>query len=186
MIPAILSWFYGRASAAIVHLPDPVALVLAWLAVPLRLYAAGATGILFGWLSLHNLGILGNDGFIPYGYDKLFGGNAVYGMDAAFFEAIGVPLPGVTQVLIGLLELVGGIGLLIGLLTRFWALLLAGNMLVATLTAGNTVAEVPLLICCLLLVFIGGGMLSVDQLLDRRTTAAPAIGVPAQAPIPRR
>ena len=93
-------------------------------------------------------------------------------MDADFFRALNVPLPEVTQVLIGGLELIGGIALIIGLFTRIWAFLLAGNMLVAMLTFHNLSEEAPLFIACALLVLLGGGLLSVDQVLDRRAGAA--------------
>ena len=104
--------------------------------------------------------------FVPYGFDKLLNNNQTYGMDAAMFRAIGVPFPELAQVLIGALELFGGVLLLGGFLTRFWAFLLAVDMLVAMILVGNTAVEAPLFITCLLLIPLGGGLLSGDTLLD--------------------
>ena len=104
--------------------------------------------------------------FIPYGFDKLLNNNQTYGMDATMFRAIGVPFPELAQVLIGVLELFGGVLLLGGFLTRFWAALLAIDMLVAMILVGNTVVEGPLFVACLLLIPLGGGLLSGDLLLD--------------------
>ncbi len=104
--------------------------------------------------------------FIPYGFDKLLNNNQTYGMDADMFRAIGVPFPELAQVLIGVLELFGGVLLLSGFLTRFWAALLAVDMLVAMILVGNTSVEAPLFVTCLLLIPLGGGLLSGDLLLD--------------------
>jgi putative oxidoreductase len=104
--------------------------------------------------------------FIPYGFDKLLNNNQTYGMDAAMFRTIGVPFPELAQVLIGVLELFGGVLLLGGFLTRFWAALLAADMLAAMLLVGNTTVEAPLFVLCLLLIPLGGGLLSGDMLLD--------------------
>jgi uncharacterized membrane protein YphA (DoxX/SURF4 family) len=104
--------------------------------------------------------------FIPYGFDKLLNNNQTYGMDAPMFRTLGVPFPELAQVLIGALELFGGVLLLGGFLTRFWAALLAIDMLVAMILVGNTVVEAPLFVACLLLIPLGGGLLSGDLLLD--------------------
>lgn len=53
----------------------------------------------------------------------------------AFFTSLGIPAPGLNAWFIGGLELVGGALLLLGLLSRPIAFLLAGNMTVAYLTA---------------------------------------------------
>ncbi|HUS17891.1 MAG TPA: DoxX family protein [Chloroflexia bacterium] len=147
--------------------PAATRMPLGALALLLRLFAAGLIGIVLTLLGLRGMGFLTNAGFINYGYDKLFGGNQVYGMDADFFRALNIPLPEVNQVMIGALELFGGLALLAGFLTRLFAMMLAGNMLVAMLTMGNVSAEGPLFVACALLVVLGGGLLSVDQLMDR-------------------
>ena len=163
MLPGASRRLFGRWSEPIGGTPAPLAMVLRWLAILLRLYA----GVIF----------------VQYGYDKLLGGNVRYAMDAQFFQAVGVPFPELTQVLIGLLELVGGLALIAGLFTRVFGFLLACNMVVATLTVGNTSAELPLLICCALLVWTGGGMLSLDQLIDRRLGTSAARVDTADRPI---
>ncbi len=52
-----------------------------------------------------------------------------------FFSSLGLPAPGLTAASIASLELVGGILLALGLGSRLIALLLAGNMLTAYITA---------------------------------------------------
>ncbi len=52
-----------------------------------------------------------------------------------FFSSIGIPLAGVVAPLIALLEIVGGLGLILGVGTRLFAALLTGELLIAILTA---------------------------------------------------
>jgi putative oxidoreductase len=52
-----------------------------------------------------------------------------------FFSHIGIPLAGVMAPVIALLEVVGGLGLILGVGTRLFAVLLAGDLLIAILTA---------------------------------------------------
>jgi putative oxidoreductase len=100
---------------------------------------------------------------------------------ADFFASIGLPLPGANAVLVGALELVGGICLVLGLGTRLFAALLAGTLAVALATADrsaflNAIPDGQLLgvaafVFLLLLVWIfaaGAGPLSADRLLARR------------------
>jgi putative oxidoreductase len=154
---------------------------LSALALLLRLYAGGLTGFLVALIGLQDMLVVGNIGFIPYGFDKLLGGNVRYAMGPDFFQAIGAPLPGLTAGLVGALELFGGLALIVGLLTRPFALALAGTMVVALVTVNNWPEELPLLVACLLLVWLGGGLLSLDRVLSRRA-AAPAAAVAARAP----
>lgn len=51
-----------------------------------------------------------------------------------FFSHIGIPLAGVIAPLIALLEIVGGLGIILGVGTRLFAALLAGELLIAILT----------------------------------------------------
>jgi putative oxidoreductase len=69
--------------------------------------------------------------FVMHGYQKLF----IFGLSGAAgaFEAMGVPLPQVTSALIAVLELGAGLALILGLLTEWAALGLAGDMLGAIL-----------------------------------------------------
>jgi len=66
--------------------------------------------------------------FIAHGRQKLFGGLAGFGH---YLESLGVPLPNGSALVVALVEFLGGIALLLGLFTRWAALLLAINMLVA-------------------------------------------------------
>jgi len=66
--------------------------------------------------------------FIAHGRQKLFGGLTGFGQ---YLESLGVPLPSASALVVALVEFLGGIALLLGLFTRWAALLLAINMLVA-------------------------------------------------------
>ncbi|MBS3155800.1 DoxX family protein [Candidatus Woesearchaeota archaeon] len=68
--------------------------------------------------------------FIVHGAQKLFGG--ITGT-TGFFDSVGIPLAGVFAVVVALVEFLGGIALVLGVLTRYASLLLAINMLVALL-----------------------------------------------------
>jgi putative oxidoreductase len=54
-----------------------------------------------------------------------------------FFTTLGIPAPGFSAAAVSWLELIGGIGLALGLGSRFWGLFLASDMFVAYLTAGR-------------------------------------------------
>jgi putative oxidoreductase len=56
---------------------------------------------------------------------------------ANFFASLGIPAPALSAAAISRLELIGGIGLAIGIGSRLWGLLLTGDMLGAYLTAGR-------------------------------------------------
>lgn len=154
-------------------LPAGLRPALGVLALILRLYAGGVTGFLLGLAGLHDLGMLTNIGFLPYGVDKLLGGNERFAMGPEFFEAVGTPLPALTAGMVGALELFGSLALIAGLLTRPAALALAGTMVVALWRVGNWPEELPLLVACLLLVWLGGGLLALDSPLAGRRPAAP-------------
>jgi putative oxidoreductase len=106
--------------------------------------------------------------------------------EAAAFDRYGLPWPNAFTYAIGLVELGGGTLLLVGLLTRPAALMLAGNMLGAISTGGRVdggpvhLGLAPaLLVTVLALVWLGVGRYSLDaRLLARlrreRPTAAPA------------
>lgn len=108
-----------------------------------------------------------------------------------FFQSLGIPLPILNAVLVGGLECVGGLLLLLGLLSRPVALLLAGNMLVAYLTADRAgfaslrafteATPYPFLMTSLLVLAFGPGRLALDSLRGRQpaqsaTTATTAVG----------
>src|SRR5713226_9062102 len=68
--------------------------------------------------------------FAVHGYQKFAGG---LGNAAAFFAKISIPAPGPMALFIAVLELGGGVLLLIGLATRWVGLLFALEMAVTTL-----------------------------------------------------
>ena len=125
--------------------------------------------------------------FIAHGAQKLF----VYGVDgvSGAFGGMGIPLPGLVGPLTGVIELLAGLALVAGFLTRLAGLGLAVIMLGAIgfvhLAAGffapNGV-EFPLslLAAASALALSGAGRFSVDALLaGRRST--PAASRPARA-----
>jgi putative oxidoreductase len=59
--------------------------------------------------------------FIMAGFSKLTAAAAT----AGYFEALGIPMPGVSVYLVGLFELVAGLAVLVGFKARIAALLLA-------------------------------------------------------------
>jgi putative oxidoreductase len=113
--------------------------------------------------------------FAAHGYQKFF----VYGMDGAIgaFTQMGVPAPNITAPLVAVVELGGGIALILGLLTRLAAFALAIDMFVAVvlvrLKGGFFMpngAEFEILLCLasVALVISGAGALSVDEAIARR------------------
>src|SRR3954467_13156263 len=116
-----------------------------WAALPLRLVG----GLIFAY----------------YGYDKLFNGAQATGMDAGFFRDLGIPFPELNVVLIGLLELFGGLALVAGSFTKVFAFFMVGNMVVAMLTAHDYPFEGTLCVISLALVLLGGGPASLDNVL---------------------
>lgn len=99
--------------------------------------------------------------------------------ESADFDHYGIPAPEVATYLVGALELMGGVLLVIGLLTRPAALLLALNMTGAIATAGRVdggtfhLGVAPaMLVAMLFLVWAGSGRMAVDETLRSRFTAA--------------
>jgi len=107
----------------------------------------------------------------------------------AFFDSLGIPLPAFNAGLVAGMETIGGLMLIAGLATRFFASGLAITMVVALLTADNAdflaawggasdlsptdIASFTFLLFLLWLVFYGGGALSVDALLRRALHIGP-------------
>lgn len=134
-----------------------------WAALPLRL-ALGSV-------------------FIGHGAQKLFGvwgGNGLQAT-AGFFENSLHLKPGMLWAsLAGGGEFFGGIALLLGLATRFFGLVQAIIMAVAIYTVHNSAFlgkggmeyALTLLLVSLALVISGGGALSVDAFLSRKSRAS--------------
>ena len=110
--------------------------------------------------------------FLMHGGQKLF----VWGFHgvASFFGHIGVPLPAFFAVVVTLVEFIGGAALVLGLCTRWVALPLMIDMLVAILTVklkGGFFApqgfeyELTLMIASLSLAIMAGGRASLDSLI---------------------
>jgi putative oxidoreductase len=99
------------------------------------------------------------------------------------FAQMGIPLPGVAAPFIGGLELIGGIALMIGALTRVAGLLLFCDMLVATVLVhfkngwlGQGGMELTTLLgaMALGLALAGAGIYSVDAFLGGRRSTIPS------------
>jgi putative oxidoreductase len=118
--------------------------------------------------------------FIRHGAQKLF----VFGFAGVTgaFTHMGVPFPGVTGPVIGLLEFFGGIALVLGLLTRLVALGfvfdMLGAILLVQLKRGFSGYELEFLLLgsSVALFLSGAGRFSVDALLairkERRNSAS--------------
>ena len=136
--------------------------------------AANGLGRYGGW-GMTVLRVVVGVVFMMHGKQKLFD----FGFDgvAEGFSGMGIPLPEVAAVFITLLEFGGGIALILGLLTRPLALLLAADMAVATLLVhlpkGFFIpdgVEFTLLLfaACIALALNGPGEAAVDQLIGKR------------------
>ncbi len=107
--------------------------------------------------------------FILAGWSKLTGLEGT----AQYFGAIGLPMPSVTAVVVGLIEFVGGLAILIGFQTRIAAVVVALFTIGATLVAHMDFAEgmnalmaqknLAIAGGLLLLAVTGAGAYSVDR-----------------------
>jgi putative oxidoreductase len=117
--------------------------------------------------------------FAAHGWQK-FNEWTIAGTQAAFTQ-MGVPAAGLTAPVIATLELVGGVALIIGVLTRVFAVLLALDMLGALflvhVSAGVFAAtggyELVLLLAgaALAVALVGAGKLSADRALFGRANS---------------
>jgi putative oxidoreductase len=113
--------------------------------------------------------------FITFSLGKFFD----HAQESADFDHYGIPIPEVATYLVGTLELVCGALLLVGLLTRPAALLLALNLVGAIATAGRVdggtfhLGVAPaMLLAMLYLVWAGSGRLALDRRLSPRSDLA--------------
>jgi putative oxidoreductase len=112
--------------------------------------------------------------FVMHGQQKLL--EMGVGGVAGFFASLGVPAPQVAAVVVSLLETVGGVTLILGVLTRLFGLLLTGDVFVAMLLVhrpngffvGNGGVELVLLLgtAALALALTGPGALALDNLMQ--------------------
>ncbi|HKX20495.1 MAG TPA: DoxX family protein [Nitrososphaeraceae archaeon] len=107
--------------------------------------------------------------FIAHGLPKFFGISQGYG----FFQSVN--LPAELFVPIALLEVIGGLAILIGILTRIASALLIIEMLGAILSVklskgfvGGYEFELLLISICLSLVIMGPGRISIENSILRR------------------
>ena len=104
-----------------------------------------------------------------------------------FLGNVGIPAPGVMAPLLMTFEVVGGILLIIGLLTRFVGAAMIVEFLVAGLAVslpsqmGWNAARLDFLLaaCGALFLFAGSGPLSADSRLMGRRGRAAAVGAPS-------
>jgi putative oxidoreductase len=113
--------------------------------------------------------------FVMHGGQKLF----VWGIPGvtAAFTGMGIPLPALSAVVVTLVEFLGGLAYLAGFLTRWTAVPMAINMVVAMLAVhlkggfflpAGLEYTLTLLGAHLTLALSGGGALSVDGVLAQR------------------
>lgn len=118
--------------------------------------------------------------FLVHGYQKF----ATMGISGTtkFFESVGIPLAGLAAPAVALLEVVGGLALIVGAALPIAGTLLALNMVGAIVfvhLANGFAADkggyefvLALAAGALAVGFTGGGALSVDGALQRRKTPA--------------
>ncbi|MGH7754462.1 MAG: DoxX family protein [Gemmatimonadales bacterium] len=104
--------------------------------------------------------------FLVHGYLKLLGGH--HNLSVALFLTVNIPLAEPAAWFVGALELAGGAALLVGLLSRPAAILLAVEMAVAIVTVrlpqgfvGATEYEMVIMLTCLAIGLLGPGRLSI-------------------------
>ena len=144
-----------RTSRRIIKALDPIYNVLEPLSYPLIRFVAGAM-------------------MVPHGYAKVFGG--IEGT-TKFFASVGLEPALILAWYVGLLELVGGVCVAFGFLTRFMSAQLVGLLAVATfyihLPSGFLWVkggfEYPLfwMVIMIAITIQGGGKLSVDNLMAK-------------------
>lgn len=101
-----------------------------------------------------------------------------------FFGKIGIPAPTAMAILVAIVESFGGVCILLGLATRFWAAGHAIIMIVAILAAKGLSSwmkielEISLLAMSLSLFFSGAGAWSLDAMLMKKSATEHAAAMP--------
>ena len=130
---------------------------------------AGKTGTAANYSAVVLVGrVLLSAMFIIAGFGKLTAISAT----AGWFGSIGLPMPTVTTVLVGLVELLGGLAILIGFQTRIAAIVLAVFTVAATAIAHMDLSDQMQMLLfqknlsitggLLILAAFGAGALSLD------------------------
>ena len=106
--------------------------------------------------------------FVAFGVGKF----TQHASEVASFEEYGLPAADAFVYAIGVVELVGGLLLVLGLLTRPAALVLAGDMVAAIILSGIALGEIisltlapAELLICLYLLWTGPGVFALDHRL---------------------
>lgn len=86
-----------------------------------------------------------------------------YSGQTAVFADIGVPAPGITVLVVALLELVAGVLILTGIEGRAGALVTAGIMAVAIALVGLELSNIAVLVSCLGILGLGTGRYTVGE-----------------------
>jgi putative oxidoreductase len=109
--------------------------------------------------------------FVSFGAGKLVD----HASEVHDFEHFGIPIPEVSVYAVGVLEVVGGVLLVLGLLTRVAALVLALNLVGAISTAGRVdggsfhLGVGPAMLAAMLfLAWAGSGRFALDHRLTHR------------------
>jgi putative oxidoreductase len=114
--------------------------------------------------------------FLAHGLLKMFGMG--FAGTANFMGASGIPFPELAAAVVMTLEILGGLAIMFGCFTRWFAIPLAFDMLVAVIVVrikggffspDGAEFELTLLGACLTLALLGSGGVSVDEIIRRRT-----------------
>jgi putative oxidoreductase len=112
--------------------------------------------------------LVGGGVFVTFGVGKF----TSHGSEVASFQDYGLPAPDAFVYAIGMVEVVGGLLLVLGFLTRPAALVLAGDMVAAIALSGIALGEIVSLtvapaemVVCLYLLWTGPGVLALDRSL---------------------
>ncbi|WP_054707785.1 DoxX family protein [Bacillus sp. JCM 19041] len=110
--------------------------------------------------------------FLIHGLDKFHGGIEGTG---EFFDSLGIPAPAVMAGVVAIVEIVGGLALILGLGTRLFGAIFALVMVTAIFTAkaeagflGGYELDLILLTVSLLLLLNGSKLVALDQLFGRK------------------
>lgn len=120
--------------------------------------------------------VVGGGVFVVFGLGKFVN----HAAEVDSFRDYGLPAPDAFVVVIGVVEVVGGLLLILGLATRPAALVLAGDMVGAIIVSGIALGE-PIsltlapaeLVLCLFLLWKGPGAYALDTRLSRSRARAP-------------